>query len=122
MKFEVGKYYSHEGGRQIAILSEFESIRWGKMFVVEAADITGFAVECMEDAGDADMGAWWVEIGKEEFRLNYQYVSCKECGKMFTDKSRPVKMGKENYHPTCLRNVTKERGAKNVEEVPLILQ
>lgn len=71
MQFESGHFYMHEAGRQIAVVGEVESYKWGKMLVIEETDKTGHAISCMEigqDANDAD----WIEIGKEEWMRNFQ--------------------------------------------------
>jgi hypothetical protein len=72
MIFEVGKFYSHEAGRQIAVLSEVETYKWRKMLVIEEADGTGHSISCAEigEANDHN----WVEIGKEEWMQNFRRI------------------------------------------------
>ncbi len=70
MQIEVGKFYMHQAGRQIAVLGETESYKWGKMLVIEEADKTGHSISCSE--GDQVDGREWVEIGKEEWMRNFQ--------------------------------------------------
>lgn len=69
MFFEVGHFYQHEAGRQIAVLAEVTTYRWGRMLAVEEADATGHSISCaeIEEANDHN----WVEIGKEEWLLNF---------------------------------------------------
>jgi hypothetical protein len=69
MIFEVGKFYIHEAGRQIAVLGEVDSFKWGKMLVIEEADATGHSISCAEVGDEANN---WVEIGKEEWMLNFK--------------------------------------------------
>ncbi len=66
MKFQVGKYYSHIGGRHIAVLGTVSSYKWGKMLVIEEADRTGHSISCSEIGQEANDNNW-VEIGKEEW-------------------------------------------------------
>ena len=68
MKLEVGRFYCHEGGRQIAVVGEVETYKWGKMFVIEEADSTGHGISCTEAT---DLGGNWVEIGREEWLSNF---------------------------------------------------
>ena len=67
---EIGKFYSHEAGRQISIVGEVLTTRWGKMLVVEEADKTGHSISCIE--GDEALGDAWVEIGREEWMKNFE--------------------------------------------------
>ena len=77
MKAEIGKFYAHEAGRNIAIVGEVETTKWGKMLVVEEADRTGHSISCIE-RGDSDLSdATWVEIGKEEWLSNFEVKKCK---------------------------------------------
>lgn len=71
MIFEVGKYYIHEKGRQIAVLGEVETFRWGKMLVIEEADRTGHSISCVgiEEAEDVNLN--WQPIGREEWMRNF---------------------------------------------------
>lgn len=70
MKFENGKYYSHSGGRQIAIVGEVETTRWGIMLVVEESDKTGHAISCIQ-VDSEDISENWQEIGREEWLRNF---------------------------------------------------
>ena len=68
MTFEIGHFYSHEAGRQIAVLAEVETYKWGKMLVIEEADDTGHSISCAEiTANDST----WVEIGEIEWLQNF---------------------------------------------------
>lgn len=69
MFFKVGCFYAHEAGRQIAVLAEVQTYRWGRMLVIEEADATGHSISCAEIAEANDHN--WVEIGKEEWLLNF---------------------------------------------------
>jgi hypothetical protein len=68
MKLEIGKYYVHEGGRYIAVVGEVITYRWGKMFVIEEADVTGYSVSCTEAT---ELNENWTEIGKDEWLHNF---------------------------------------------------
>lgn len=70
MVFEVGHFYIHEAGRQIAVVGEVETYKWGKMLVIEEADRTGHAISCAEIGQEANEN--WVEIGKAEWMRNFQ--------------------------------------------------
>ena len=70
MIFESSKFYMHEAGRQIAILGEVESYRWGKMLVIEEADKTGHSISCSEVGQEANDNNW-VEIGRGEWLRNF---------------------------------------------------
>lgn len=70
LKFEPGKFYRHEDGRCIAILSEVNTYKWGKMLVVEETDPTGHSISCI--TGDAtDYHERWAEIGKDEWTREF---------------------------------------------------
>jgi len=69
MIFEVGRYYAHEAGRQIAVLAEVETYKWGKMLVIEEADKTGHSISCAEIAEANDNN--WIEIGETEWLQNF---------------------------------------------------
>lgn len=73
VKFEVNRYYAHEAGRQIAVLAEVITYKWGKMFVIEEADKTGHSISCVE-VGEEANDHNWCEIGREEFMLNFMKV------------------------------------------------
>jgi hypothetical protein len=70
MKFEVGKFYLHNGGRKIVILSEVTSYKWNKMLVIEEVDATGHGISCAEVGQEANANCW-VEIGREEFLKDF---------------------------------------------------
>ena len=70
MLFEVGKFYMHEAGRQIAVLAEVETYKWGKMLVIEEADKTGHSLSCAEVEEEANDHNW-VEIGRDEWLQNF---------------------------------------------------
>ena len=67
MTFQVGRFYAHEAGRQIAVLAAVETHKWGKMLVIEEADRTGHSISCAEIAEANN----WVEIGKAEWQRNF---------------------------------------------------
>ena len=69
MIFQVGRFYAHEAGRQIAVLAEVSTYKWGKMLVIEEADKTGHSISCAEIA-EAN-GNNWVEIGRAEWLQNF---------------------------------------------------
>jgi len=70
MIFEVDHFYSHEAGRQIAVLAEVETYKWGRMLVIEEADKTGHSISCAEIA-EAN-GNNWVEISRNEWLRNFK--------------------------------------------------
>ncbi len=67
--FKPGHFYMHEAGRQIAVLGEVASYKWGKMLVIEEADSTGHAISCAEVGQEANEN--WVEIGRDEWLENF---------------------------------------------------
>ena len=69
MQFKVGHFYAHEAGRQIAVIAEVETYKWGRMLVIEETDRTGHSISCAE-TGEANDNNW-VEIGYEEWMLNF---------------------------------------------------
>lgn len=71
MIFEVGHFYSHEAGRQIAVLAEVETYKWGRMLVIEEADGTGHSISCVE-VGEEANDHNWCEIGREEWLRNFK--------------------------------------------------
>jgi len=71
MIFEPGKFYIHEKGRQIAVVGEVMSYKWGKMLIIEEADKTGHSISCSE-AGQEVNDNNWVEIGEEEWLRNFK--------------------------------------------------
>lgn len=71
MFFELGKFYGHEAGRQIAVVGEVNTYKWGKMLVIEEADPTGHSISCVE-AGEDVSESVWVEIAKHEFMENFK--------------------------------------------------
>ena len=120
MGFENGKFYAHEGGRQIAVVGEVLTYRWGKMIVVEEADKTGHGISCAEIKEDTDIEAsGWVEIGREEWMRNFEDQSCEECGKVFQagDKFVPTTAGP--VHIQCYARVIRERGPDIIQPVSL---
>lgn len=70
MIISVGKFYMHENGRQIAVIAEVGSYRWGRMYVIEEADKTGHSISCVEVDQELS-GGTWVEIGKPEWLKNF---------------------------------------------------
>jgi len=68
MRFRVGRYYRHEGGRAIAVVGEVKTWKWGPMLVIEETDHTGHAISVVEKVSAEDEHQRWVEIGQEEWR------------------------------------------------------
>ena len=65
--FEVGKFYEHTTGKQLAIICEAETTLYGKCLLAEQSDSFEFsAVGKSEDATDN-----WHEITKEEWMKNF---------------------------------------------------
>ena len=116
LKFEVGKFYSHPGGRQIAVLGLVESYKWGKMFVIEEADPTGHAISCSEINDFADITAMgWIEIGMPEWMRNFDDPACPVCGKVFEAGTKFVNTDKGPVHFECFDEVTKEQGPNKID-------
>ena len=116
MKFEKGKYYSHEGGRQISIVAEVATDMWGKMLVVEEADKTGHGISCMEINEITDiLSLGWIEIGKEEWLRNFEEATCDACGKIFISGDKFVPTDKGPLHVACFSAIIEERGPDVVE-------
>lgn len=72
MNFEPGHFYAHEAGRQIAVVGEVETYKWGRMLVIEEADKTGHSISCVEVADAEANENLWIEIGKEEWMRNFK--------------------------------------------------
>lgn len=67
MKFEIGKFYRHTGGEEIAILGEINSAMYGNCLVGESNVRT-----CFKPIGrDEDSTVNWVEITEEEWMKNF---------------------------------------------------
>ena len=119
MKFEIGHFYTHEAGRQVAVLGEVESYRWGKMLVVEEADKTGHSISCMEINEMADMEQiGWIEIGKAEWMRNFDdNVTCPDCGKVIEAGQKYVLSNGGPIHLECYTQRIKERGPELIETI-----
>jgi len=115
MKLEIGKFYTHaEGGRQIAVLGLITSYRWGDMFVIEEADKSGHAVSCAEINQECP-DEIWIEIGYDEWMLNFEDEFCDECGFAFKDGQKAVPTDDGPLHADCHARRIEERGPKRVE-------
>ena len=108
MRFEPGKFYSHEGGRQIAVHGPIETYKWGSCFVIEEADKTGHAISVSE-VDQAASDHEWVEIGKEEWMQNFKDSVCDECGKVFQGGDKFVTIDNQMLHVECFAERVKER-------------
>ena len=85
LTFEVGRFYAHEGGRQIAVLGKINTYKWKEMLIIEEADPTGHSISCAEINAFADIAALgWIEIGQPEWMDNFKMPSCILCGLTFT--------------------------------------
>lgn len=73
MKFEAGKFYRHIEGRVIYIAGEGTTFKWGPVYIIEEADLTGHALSCVKQ-GVEDDNQRWVEIGKDEFMEAFNSV------------------------------------------------
>lgn len=109
MRFEVGKFYNHQAGRQIAVVGEAETYKWGKMLVIEEADKTGHAISCSE-AGQEVNGNEWVEIGKTEWLENFKDSACYDCGGVFKAGDNFVQISGGLVHVQCFAARVRERG------------
>ena len=56
MRFEPGKFYSHEGGRQIAVHGPIETYKWGPCFVIEEAEESAFEGDIPDPDDNLDAG------------------------------------------------------------------
>ena len=66
-KFEIGKYYRHSSGKEIAILGEVDTTMYGKVFVAESNRESN-----LRPVGQSnDHARDWVEISKEEWMKNF---------------------------------------------------
>ena len=70
MLFQVGHFYMHNGGRQIAVIGEVKSYRWDRMLVIEEADKTGHSISCV-DAKEDLPAELWTTIGRDEWLRNF---------------------------------------------------
>jgi len=117
MKLEAGHFYTHaEGGRQIAVLGEVMSYRWGKMFVIEEADKTGHAISCSEINQEAPAETW-IEIGRDEWMLNFEHEFCDACGFAFREGAKVVRTDEGPLHVTCHAMRIEERGPVKIETI-----
>ena len=68
MKFEIGKFYRHTTGKDLAIIGELETTMFGKTLIAETKDIT----ECLMAVGRQESAtANYTEITKEEWMKNF---------------------------------------------------
>ena len=100
MIFKVDCFYAHEAGRQIAVLAEVKTYKWGKMLVIEEADGTGHSISCAEIAEANDNN--WVEIGKAEWQMNFLPGAAL---KRDLDKFHSSRMKEEEFFKREARNV-----------------
>lgn len=114
MKFEPGKFYAHTGGRQIAVLGEVESFKWGKVFVIEEADKTGHGISVSEVNQQSPDGVW-IEIGKEEWMRNFENAACSDCGRVFQSGDKFVATNDGPLHVECYAAQIKERGPDAIQ-------
>ncbi|MBC8218121.1 MAG: hypothetical protein H8E73_06615 [Planctomycetes bacterium] len=114
MKFEPGKFYAHGGGRQIAVLGEVDSYKWGKVFVIEEADKSGHGISVSEVDQESPEGVW-VEIGRDEWMRNFENASCTACGRIFQAGDKFVPTNDGPLHIECFNAHLKERGPELVQ-------
>lgn len=67
MRFEVGKFYKHTSGQQMAIVGKVPTTQWGETLVGERDDMADLMPVGM-DEGAAEN---WSEITKEEWMKNF---------------------------------------------------
>lgn len=67
MVFEVGKFYRHTGGQELAILGELETTMYGKCLVAETNKSGNF----MPVGRDESATQNYTEISKEEWMKNF---------------------------------------------------
>jgi len=109
MRFSVGHFYSHKAGRQIAVVGEVETYKWGKMLVIEEADKTGHAISTSETGQEANANEW-TEIGKTEWLENFKDSACYDCGMVFKDGDNFVQVSGGLVHIQCFAARIKEGG------------
>ena len=95
MIFEVGKCYKSkkEGGAPFCVIGEVNSIKWGKVLVMEDSAFP-YALSCVEkEAVDINDRSDFFEIKQKEWDENFIKSSrCFECG-------NPIETG-QPYRPT----------------------
>lgn len=109
MKFEKGKFYCHEAGRAIAILSEVETYKWGKQLVVEETDPTGHGISTMNF--ESKFTDAWIEIGKPEWDRRFKEIhSCAaNCGVGLVPGEKVMKTDDGKfYHEDCWKKIVGE--------------
>ena len=122
MKLEAGKFYvsalpnTGGGHRKIAVLGPVETYRWGKMFVIEEADKSGHAVSCAE-INQEFQDETWIEIGHDEWMLNFEHEFCDACGFAFKEGAKVVPTDDGPLHADCHKKRIEERGPKRVETI-----
>jgi len=67
MIFEIGKYYEHTTGNQLAILGELETTMFGKCLIAEQSN-SNFFTSVGRDTNSADN---WHEISREKWMKNF---------------------------------------------------
>lgn len=67
MKFEIGKFYRHTTGEELAILGEVETTLYGKCLVAESSD----HVDLKPVGKDESNAENYVEITKNEWMKNF---------------------------------------------------
>jgi hypothetical protein len=67
MKFEIGKFYKHTTGQQIAIVGEVETTMYGRCLVAECSD----KADLLPVGADESHAENYSEITKEEWMMNF---------------------------------------------------
>lgn len=67
MKFEIGKFYEHTSGKQVAIVGKVKTTMWGETLVAENANESYLSPFGSDEAAAEN----WSEITKEEWMKNF---------------------------------------------------
>jgi hypothetical protein len=102
MKLKAGNFYHHKHGRMIAVLQEIETWKFGTCFVIEEADVSGHGTSIVEvDSAPVLKDGDWTEIGKEEWKKNFEYVACSWCGVYIKKGDKLVQTDEGDGHSEC---------------------
>ena len=111
LRFKPGRFYTNDV-KQIAVIGEVKSYRWGKMLVIEEYIFKGiqqgFSIGCMEDTDkDMEKVGGWIEISAEEYKRNFVGETCYYCGHAIKPHHSLVPTEKGMAHGTCYSHAAK---------------
>lgn len=69
MIFEIGKFYRHPSGRDMAILGRVTTTLWGESLLAECACQRGHLLQAVGE--DKTSAQNWEEITREEWMKNF---------------------------------------------------